>query len=87
MTSKSFIIINFQDLNTIKHLKSIHIYQTMSEWLQYCMALERLRSRISPTPPHPAAGRGVFDFILPVLPIRLFFTTVDMCYLILWNFL
>ena len=37
-------------------------------------------------PPHPAAGRGVFDFILPVPPIRLFFTTVDMCYLILWNF-
>ena len=36
--------------------------------------------------PHPAAGRGVFDFILPVPPIRLFFATVDMCYLILWNF-
>ena len=36
-------------------------------------------------PPHPAAGRGVFDFILPVPPIRLFLTTVDMCYLILWN--
>ena len=36
--------------------------------------------------PHPAAGRGVFDFILPVPPIRLSLTTVDMCYLILWNF-
>ena len=60
------------------------------EFFWYKKKSEKVRNfltqRSDPPQPHPAAGRGVFDFILPVPPIRLSLTTVDMCYLILWNF-
>ena len=73
-----FLVPNHKEL--YKRRQKIFLEKNFFHLKKKFFVIERRRP-----PPHPAAGRGVFDFILPVPPIRLSLTTVDMCYLILWN--